>query len=878
MGLFLHLVRRLRARFRRDRLDDQLAEEIRLHLELRTQALVNEGVSPVDAAREAHRAFGNTAAIREQARDLWGLGWADAWLQDVRYAARQLWRTPVFSSVAVLSLAIGIGAAAAVFTVADAVLFRELAVRDAQRLRSLRAEVRAGGGSKSFSGVSDEALAAIRRDSAFADIIGFRASDAVLVAGTDGGPRMLRAEFVSDNYFDVLEVAARAGRTLGLADAAHADTPVVVSERTWKAAFGGDAAVAGRRLTLNGVPAVVVGVARGFGGLVVDRPADIFVPLASGIAIDRGLAETQIRVVTKLKPGVSIESAEHQLTALLTRSGVPMLTGGELHLSLIDARRGISDSRAPLSRPLWLGLALVGVLLLVAGANTGGLFVARFATRQQEFGVRIAIGAGRARLVRQLTVEALIIATLAAFVSLGVAWIAAPVLLQSVPIGTLPPRFDLRFDWRLAAFTTAISSVGALMAAAAAAWRVLRTNPSTLLAAGSRTVVPGRRTLIKGLIAAQVACSLLLLTAAGSMARTLINLARVDPGFDPNQTFTVNVDASHRRLDQSAAHDYYARLQSRIAALPPVNRVSLVQIGLMTGAATSGTADVTGFVASTDEDRWVRMFFVGSDFFETTGMKVIAGESLQARHLSARERVAVVNEPFARFYFGTLDRAIGGLVNRDIRIIGVVAAAHYDTLRDAAVRAMFVPFTQAPPRRQMTFVVRTGDSAGPASSMDAVTATIRAFDPQMTFTVTTGADRLASTTVRERFTAFLAATLSLLAVFLSCLGLYAAMAYAVSERRQELAVRLALGATGRDIVGQVVGDSLRTTALGISIGLPCIYALMPGLSSLLFGVAPFDVPTVLSAAALLLGVGALAGVPVARRAASIEPQEALHCR
>jgi hypothetical protein len=322
-------------------------------------------------------------------------------------------------------------------------------------------------------------------------------------------------------------------------------------------------------------------------------------------------------------------------------------------------------------------------------------------------------------------------------------------------------------------------------------------------------------------------------------------------------------------------HDYYSRLQEQIAALPLVERVSVVQLGLLTGASTSGTADIMGFVPLADDDRWVRMFFVGSGFFDTTGMMMVAGESLRDQHVSGRERVAVVNEQFARFYFGTPDRAIGKTVNRDVRIIGVVADARYDNLRDPWVRAMFVPFTQAPPRRQMTFEVRPADPAASSLAVDAVTAVIRSFDSQSSFTVTSGAERLVSTMARERFTAALAAVLSLLAVFLSCLGLYAAVAYAVSERRHELAVRLALGATGRDILGLVVRDPLRTTAMGIVIGTPCVYLLMQGLSSLLFDVASFDAPTVLGAAALLLIVGALASIPSAVRAASIDPQEAL---
>jgi predicted permease len=874
----LHLARRIFARLRRNRLDDELAEEIRLHIDMRAQTLEADGIDPRDARLQAQRMFGNAMAIREAARDLWGFGWIDAFLQDLCYGARLLRRSPGFTAVAVLSLAIGIGASAAVFNVADAVLFRPLSLADPGRLHSLSAEVRAGGGSKRFGGVGDEPFAAIRRDAGFAAIIGFRTSGAVTLAGTTAGHRVVGADLVSDNYFETLGIGALAGRLLGPSDLAEGTIPVVLSERLWKAAFGGDPAVAGRRLTLNGAPAVVVGVARGFSGLLADRPADLFAPLAAGDAIDPGLAGMQIRLVTKLNPGVSAGEAAQQLKALLVGAGSSMLRGGELRVDLIDASRGIADSREPLSRPLWVGLALAGVLLLVACANTGGLLVARFSSRHGEFGVRIAIGAGRARLARQLIIEALMIAALAAVIALGIAWMAAPMLLRSVPVGAITPDFDLRFDWRLAAFTAVVTVLAATSATGASLARLMRISPSALLASDSRTAVRGRRVLTDALIAAQVACSLLLLAGAGGMARTLLNLQHVDPGFEPRSTFAIGVDASHRRLDGSAAHEYYSRLHQHVAELPLVERASVMQIGLMTGASTTGTVDIPGFVPSSDEDRWTRLYFVGAEFFETTGMRMITGESLRPAHLSARERVAVVNDQFARFYFRTPARAIGQSVNGNVRIIGVVADAHYDTLRDEAVRAMFVPFTQAPPRQQMTFVVRPADPSRPSVAVEGVTAALRAFDPQSRFTVTMGADRLASTMVRERFAAVLAAVLSFLAVFLSCLGLHGAVAYAISEREHEMALRLALGAGRGDIMRLVVRAPLQTTVLGIVVGAPGAYALMQGLSALLYGVAPFDTLTILPAAALLLGVGTLAGIPAALRAASIDPQEALRWR
>jgi predicted permease len=542
-------------------------------------------------------------------------------------------------------------------------------------------------------------------------------------------------------------------------------------------------------------------------------------------------------------------------------------------VTLPDASRGASDAREPLRRPLLLGLALVSVLLVVACANTGGLLLARLASRSGEFGVRIAIGAGRARLLRQLMVEALLLAVLATAAGLVVARVAAPVLLRSMPLASIPPDFEVRFDWRLVAFTTAIAVLAGLVAGSASLLRLIRTDPSTILTLNSRTLVRGRRRATAILIATQVACSLPLLVVAGAMTRSLINLGRVDPGFDAGGIVAIRVDATGRTPDTRLLPAYYAQLQERIASAPQVARVSFAQIGLMTSAATTGTIDIAGWSPASDEDRWVRMFFVGADFFETLGMPLLAGSSIGRVEATSRERVAVVNRALAEFYFGTVANAVGRTVNRDIRIVGVTADARYRTLRDEPVRAMFVPSAQTPPRTSMTFLVRTtGDIS---SATTAALAAVRAHDSALEAKAVTLRDQIAATLSRERFVAVLAGVLSSLALFLSCGGLFAAVAYAVSERHSELAVRLALGATARDIVLLVLTDPLRMTAIGLILGIPGAYATMRAVDALLFEVAPFDLATIAGSGIALMAVATVAAVLPARRAATIDPQECL---
>ena len=684
---------------------------------------------------------------------------------------------------------------------------------------------------------------------------------------------MVRVELVSPQYFSVLGVPAQAGRLLEEDDRGPSPVPVVVSERLWRGAMAADPAAVGRTVILNGAPATIVGIARDFQGLVAERPADVFAPLESTAVVEPTAAHTMARIVMRLHPGTSTAVAEEKMTAIYQSLGPSAVRGQKVVLRLGDASRGVSDAREDLRRPLALGLVLVGVLLIVACANTGGLLVARFAARRTEFGVRIAIGAGRGRLVRQLVVEALLLALLAGGAALVIVRIAAPLLAAAVPAGSTPAGFEVRFDWRLIAFTMLTSLAAAAGAGAMSLRQLTRTDTAAVLNAASRSVVRGRRTAMHVLIASQVGCSLLLLVVTGAMARSLINLRHVDPGFDPDGAVAITVNASARAMEPAAVPPYFAALHARIATMPQVAQVTLSQMGLLTRGMTTGSLDVPGWSAASEDERSVRLFFVGPNFFETAGMQIIAGDGLGARDVADRQRVAVVTRHFAQFYFGSPQGAIGRFVNRDVRIIGVVADARYNTYRDAPVRAMFLPFTQAPSRTTMTFIVR---AAGDDRQMiDAVTTAIRAHDPLLKVTTATLSSLVDGTMARERFAGSVAAGLALLALVLSCAGVYATVAFAVSERRRELAVRFALGATTRDIARLVVGGPVRVALIGIGVALPAAYGLMRGMSTLLFGVPPFDVPMVLACSLTLIALAVAAAALPAWRATSIDPQECL---
>ena len=873
MGLE-RMTRRLFGWLWRGRLDAQLREEIEQHLEMRRRRLEAEGLDPESARVEARRQFGNPLRVREEAREMWTIRWLDAVILDVRYALRLLRRAPGFTAVAVLSLSLGITSAAAVFAITDGVLLRRLAVRAPGELREIRAIANLGGVVKDLACLPGDAFERLRTGSAgMADVIGFRQANDAPLAGAGSGPRRVRVEIVSDEYFEVLSVPPAAGRLLTRVDATVIPVPLVISERLWRAAFDGDAAIAGRTITLNGTPASILGVASAFRGVSADLPADVFVPAAAPLRFDPAPICSGFRGVVRLHPGSSASSAAQRMVPLFKGDQPTLLSRADLRVALLDASHGIADTRAPIARPLWIGLALAGVLVLVACANTGGLLAARFAARREEFGLRVAIGAGSRRLIQLLAIEALVIGVLAGGAAVVAAPLVAPVLLAWIPVGDAPPAFELQTGGRQIAFTATLATVAALLAAGSSLMRLLRSDRGGLQSMNSRAVIVGRRRATRVLIAAQVACSLVLLGAAAAMTRTLINLHRINPGFDPDGVLTVAVDAAGRTADPDLLPAYYSQLLARVSAAPHVARASLAQFGLMTAAASNGTVEIAGWSPASDADRWTKVYWVGPDYFETLGMRVIAGQSLGSRESAGKERVAVVSQEFARFYFGSPGAAIGRTINRNIRIVGVVADARYHTLRDAPSRAMFVPHTQAPPRSTMTLLVRPeGDPAGAAASL--MTA-IAQHDPQLRGRITSIEELIGVTLARERFVARLAAILSILAVLLAAAGLYAAVSYSVSERRHELAVRLALGATGADVLRLMARDPLRTTLAGIAIGAPGIYATHRALAALLFDVPRFDLTALGACAAGLLAIAAVAALWPARRATAIDPQECL---
>ena len=866
----LQLLRRLAARARRARLDDELRDEIAQHIAMRERQLIDAGMNPSDAAYEARRMFGNALAVRERAQHVWSLGAVETLAQDVRFAGRLFSRTPAFTATVVLSLALGIGAAAAVFQFADALLFRPLSVRAAGELWSFRAVQRLGAAEKIVGGVDDVTFARMQAQGAFAQVAGSRAVPEVTVQDPSWSAAV-RAEAVSSNYFEVLGLGLATGSFPAHPATATGVVPVMLSERLWRGAFSADAGAIGRLIAVNGRPAVISGVLRGFRGLNVDQPADLFVPLAASAALNY-IADAPIRLVLRVGKETSSAEAEQRLAALYQATSDKIIPGAHVVVQLLPAGHGLSAARDRLARPAMLGLTLAFVLLLMASANAGGLLLARLASRRGEFAVRLAIGAGRARLVRQLMVEALLLGVFAAAAGLCAGSVGGPLLAASIPSAT-PIDYDLRVDGRLLAFTAATSLIAALTAVGASVLRLVRADVSALLASESRTMLPGSRRSTRLLIAAQITCTMLLLVGAAALTRTLLNLRDVPAGFAVHELFAIDIDAGGSANDPAAVTDYLARLLDAVSTAPLVASASLAQFGLMVDGQTTGTIRVSGFNPPSDEDRWVRMYFVGPRYFETVGMPLLLGRDVQASDGAGRERVAVVNERLAKFYFGSASAAIGQLVNENVRIVGIAADAQYDTLRDEPARVMFVPYVQAPPRQRMTVLVRpAGDRTACLRSVQGV---LKVFDSRLRPRVTTGETWVSAALARERFLASVALILSVLASCLACAGLYAAVASATAQRKGEIALRMALGASRAGIVSVILDDPLRTTLAGIVTGGAAAALLTRVAGSFLFGVPLVDLPAIALCGLLLVVVALLAAIGPALRAADVDPASAL---
>lgn len=866
---------------RRDRERD-LEREIRAHLDLEAEEQRARGASPDAATHAARRNFGAPARVMEEVRAAWGFAWLHDLRQDLRYGLRAMLRSPAFTAAGVLTLALGMGANTAIFSLIDTVLLRSLPVQDPASLYFVEnAGARGGGGSppypcferfraqaKSLAGISAYAWGdfGIRIDGPIEQVDGAR---------------------VSGNYDGLLGLTPFAGRLLTVADEQLNPPVAVITYAFWQRRFGGDPSAIGRTFTLDERRFTIVGITpRDFHGLMPGHSDDITIPLTiSGPKLLADTGSWWFDSIARLKPGVTAEKARAEIDPIFQAYMSQYAPSAEARhdyfaaMQLTPAGRGMDGLRKRFSRPLWALMAVVGVVLLIACANITNLLLARAAARRREFAIRVAIGAGRARLFRQLLVETGLLFATGALAGMGFAWWGTRAIVAFFSRGAHPILLDAHWDWPVFGFTAGLSLLATLIFGAAPLLPVVRADPHRAMSGGGRsTVARGRGEWGRLLVAFQVALSLILLVGAGLFLRTLYNLYGVDAGFRADQVALLSLhlpDPTYRAPQTRDA--LWDRLLEEVRGMPGVRSASLSKTTPLDGRRFGVRLEAPGFQPQSDEDANIGMNLVSEGYFATLGTRLLRGRDFTAGDRAGAPAVALLNESAARHFLGARD-PVGALVTlygRPCRIIGLVQNARNADLRLAAGRMIYVPSRQHPELASwMMLSIRTARE--PQSLLAAVQSSIRGLGPDIQMVhAGTLAGQVDDSLLEERLISSLAAAFGALALLLSAVGLYGVLAYSVARRTSEIGIRMALGAAAGQVARGIVRQTLWLVALGLAIGVPAALALAGLVKNLLFGVTPTDSATLAGSAALLAVVALAAGYLPARRASRIDPLAAL---
>ena len=809
--------------------------------------------------------------------------------QDLRYALRMLRNSPGFAVVAVLSLALGIGAATAVFSVVNAVLLRSLPVPNPQELkvvhwtgldarpRSVSGYFNVAAGRGTGESVSTEMFAGLREAAApVADVFGFAPVDNAVVKArvavfSAGGM------VVSDNFFSALRVSPVAGR-LFAAGEADAVTQVVIGYDLWGRQFAHDPGAVGQSLTVNGSVLTVIGVLpRGFTGVRPGAAHDFFVQLApESPFLERAVSVPDhwwVRMMARLRPGATDAALKAALESAFVPAAASQMKQPQVLVK--PGGGGLAFDREAYGKPLLMLLAVVGLVLLVACANIAGLLLARGATRRHELALRAALGARRLRLVRQSLTECLLLALLGgaggALVAVWGRTIISRLLAQSAE----GLRYDLALDLKVLGFGVGLAGVTALLSGLLPALRSGRVDPNAALK--SRTALGAPRLGAgRALVVAQVGLSLVLLCGAGLYLRTLANLRNINVGFDTERLLVFQLNANSAGYADAQLVTFYERVQSALGQVPGVRGASLTVFPLLDNKGSSGGFTLDGRGPSPGQDLTTSRLVVGETFFDTMGIPLLGGRGLSAGDTADAPRSIVVNETFVRRYLAGRD-PVGhtvGTWRAQWQIVGVCRDARYQNVRDEVPPTVYIPFRQFPLRYGAYFVVRT--QLPPLAMAGAVRSAVAAIDPGVPVANLTTQEQLVDRTIgAERLFATLCGGLAGFALLLCCVGLYGLLSFNVARRTREIGLRMAIGARPADVARAVVKEAAVLAAVGAGVGLPVVLAVTQVIRSQLYGVRPTDPLTLAAATAVLALVALVSAWLPARSAARLDPMLAL---
>jgi predicted permease len=919
---------------RRKRMMEDLEQDIRDYIERETQDNIERGMSPEEARYAALRKFGNVTRVKEETREVWTLVWLERLWQDVHYGLRQLCRSPGFTAVALLSLALGIGANTAIFSLIDAVLFKLLPVQHPQQLALLTWTSKGfpDGVINSMSGNWDQdksgrstgtsfsypSYEQIRdRNDVFSSVTALAANESDLNVGYKGQAGRADGQLVSGTFFSALGVQPVLGRALTPDDDRIGASPAaVISYGYWQRRFGHDPGVVGQTITVNGTPFGIVGVSPPeFYGLQPGRAVEVWLPLHSQPQVEPGWSpggppqgtppvgskfaardDWWVLIVGRVKPGVSEEQAkaasdvifQQSLAAYVKRSAkaetVPQL-------ELRPGSKGLEYLRNQFSKPLFILMAIVGMVLLIACANVANLLLARGTLRQREIAVRLAVGAGQGRIVRQLLTESVLLAVLGGALGLMLAFWSTHLLVAFMSSGREPLSLNVTPDPVVLGFTAAVALLTGILCGLSPALRRSQTDLTTALkeSAGTlRGATQGQHGLRWGLgktlVVTQVSLSVLLLVDALLFVRTLTNLENVNAGFNRRNLLLFGIDATQDGYNGQRLADFYQQLAQRLESLPSVRSVSMSAQRLIGGGVSINGLSISGYAASTGEKSshlQTHVNRVGPRFFATMGIPLVLGRAIDEGDTAAAAKVAVVNEKFVHQFLGgenPIGRRFGfgdQTSSADYGIVGVVGDAKYSDLRREVPATVYVPYGQnLDALGPMNFEVRT--AGNPMDVLSAVRSAAQDMDRNLAlYQVKTQMEGISDSLFQERLFARLTSFFGALAALLACVGIYGVMAFAVSRRTREIGIRMALGATRGGVTAMVLRETCVLVVVGMAIGIALALGTSRLISAWLYGLRSTDPLTMATAASLMVAVALLAGYIPSRRAAKVDPMVAL---
>jgi len=893
--------------------------ELAHHIDSLTQDLMRKGLSQEEAARRARIALGAATAHEEGMRASLGLRWWDELAADLPYAIRMLRKSPGFTAVAALSLALAIGANTTIFSLAKQVLFERLHVAHAANLRLLTWTGTADhnvvhhlhgdadplpGGLMTSSAFSYLAYRTLRgENTVLGDLIAFK------ITGMNATIRdqalRVETEMVSDNYYSVLQVHPQLGRALSPSDDASGQgVAAVISDGLWERQFGRSPAVLGQWIKLNDTPVTIIGVnPRGFTGAKnVQQSPDVFVPVSAQPLLNPSADGTSwltdpkqwwVNVMGRALPGVTDAAAQAQLDGQLNgmvRATMRIRAGEDLpRLALRDGSRGLFTQEEKFAKPMAVLMTLVGFVLLLACANIANLMLARGAQRQREMSVRLALGAGRARILRQMLVESLLLAALGGAGGLLAGYFGRTVLPKMTENAWERSDFRIQFDWKVFAFTAGITILTGLLFGLAPAVAASRAEVTHGLKETSQTTTRRRKGMgSKALVGFQIALSTLLVIGAGLFLRTLAGLSTVNVGFRTENLLLAEISPPEKRYPAGKDIALHQQLERAIAAIPGVDSVAPAMEAYVSDDLSGTNFLPEGETYDPNKHQEEDYNVVGTQFFETLGIPMIAGRAFGDQDTAGSPKVGIINESMARTRFPgqnplgkrfVTDRhdsdGHGSVLATDaIEIVGICRDTRYMNLRAEPPPQFYLPYVQQSEIGGMVYEIHT--RMKPDAILPALRHIVQQVDPDLPLVnVRTQDQQIDADLIEERMFVTLTSGFGLLALALACVGIYGIMAYSVANRKNEIGIRMALGAQPGQVRGMILRESTWLAGAGILAGMAAALPLTRLVRSMLYGVQPWDPGTMAGGVLILLAVALAASWIPARRAARVQPMDAL---